>query len=133
MSDEKKPFDFDLPGATPSPRKPKLRRHVPEVEEGEVESAKILAQARATGVVTTELAKPPAEDDDEWGKRTVPMPKRVSVALDRRSGDEGKTLKYYVLKGLQMQGFPVKDEDLEDRRGSALKEMAALRRAQKER
>ncbi len=132
---ESNPHDLEV---TIAPRKtglPNLKtnqdRAAEDIRKAEIDTARLLASAQQTGAITTHVTTSTETDaaaDDLVKGYTTPMPVRVRKSVDARGVEEGKSLKYYVLKGLQMQGFPVHDDDLIDQRGSFLKKAAADRK-----
>jgi hypothetical protein len=133
--------DFDVVVKPIGTAKPSLRTPQDRVEEDlqgtDTLAARLMAAGVASGTMTTVVtthvpSKAETDAGDVVKGYTVPMPKRVKRAVDVRSTEDGRSIKYYVLLGLQMQGFPVRDEDLEDNRGSFLKKVAAARRRNSE-
>lgn len=107
---------------------PPKRKRTPSPESAE-KTGRVLGEAQAAGIVTTQIgAKREPIDQERSKNHTLPMANRIWDALTERARLENQTAKYFLLKGLQMQGFPVTDSDLEDRRGSFIKEAARRRR-----
>lgn len=130
-------FTFDLPKVgddeTPIGLPPRRPRRGPEGQQHEAAVDAAMATGRAlaesAGTVTTTVRVTEDRADAEQVKaRSCPMPNRIWDALTDRANRDRTTAKYFILKGLQMQGFPVRDEDLEDRRGSFIRDVARARR-----
>ncbi|MDA8232826.1 MAG: hypothetical protein M0006_15960 [Magnetospirillum sp.] len=130
MTKEKRTFDFDLPDAGSALLPPRMARPAP-AEEMKAVSGQLLGEAHAAGTLTTQVL-PTRPESSGPNRRTVWIGDHIWNALGERALREGRTRTYYVLLGLQQLGFPVSEGDLEDKRGSFLKEAARERRALKE-
>ncbi|MBF0306442.1 MAG: hypothetical protein HQL41_12425 [Alphaproteobacteria bacterium] len=84
-------------------------------------------RALGTGLVTTRPVAAGGGLDQVKGY-TIPMPRRVNLQLEEEARRQGVPKKVIVLKALKAAGFDVRDEDLEDRRGIVMKQVAAERR-----
>jgi hypothetical protein len=108
----------------------KVPRRATEPEKNDALSltAKVLSTG-AEHMTTMVMPSPKSGAVDRVRGRTCMISDSTWSAVQRKAQEEGRTAKYYLLRGLQMQGFPVSDDDLEDRRGQFLKDASDARKA----
>lgn len=126
--------------ATPLPR-PALRLgDAPPIATSADRLADVAASVQAAAPALSSAAKAfatvshpaptpvqtPAEDRIKT--ISVTMPARIVRQLDRRASDQGKPRNVLILEALQAAGYEVADDDLRDRRGSILKDLAKKKR-----
>lgn len=138
MNDEKKqdPYpDLDLGIEAPLAR-PSLRTPPSRLQSSQAPGVVAAIAREGASFVTTRHVPPASDADDELVGTTIDLPLRVRRELDQRAAQRGRRgvpIKILVLEALRQAGFTsVKDGDLEDKRGSFLKEAAARRRAEQE-
>lgn len=123
------------PAAAAAPAvRPNLKTPADKLDEIRQSGEVIRRQARAAGagIVTTRHVAPPAKPSGRRRGKYIEFPAEVLSQVEQDAHHEGVPVRVVILRGLQMLGYDIPEEELTDRRGEFLRRVARMMREEEE-